>query len=102
MIENFSERVPPGTRISYYVGNLAYDCYRSPRLKLPPEVAELRQLRDAAWRASEAGEVELSQERLSEGVCRYWATGLTEAMQRAVLKDKAARAPTRRSRSKAA
>jgi hypothetical protein len=46
MIEHFSERVPANTRIAYYEGNLANDCWRNP---------ELRRLRAAAWAASEAG-----------------------------------------------
>jgi hypothetical protein len=90
MIEHFQGRIPANTRVAYYTGNLATDCYHN---------AELRTLRAAAWDASEAGEVELSQERISDGVCRYWAKGLSEGIRKAILREKAEKLPVRRARA---
>jgi hypothetical protein len=82
-IAAFGGRVPPGARIAYYTGNLAHDCCHSP---------ELRRLRGLAWAASEAGEVELSQERVDDGGCRYWARGLSEGLAQVIRREKAEKA----------
>ncbi len=71
-IERFQQwlrHANPGSRITYHVGNLAFDRQNVSR----SDRDAVHALGNAAWHAGKAGAVSLVQRRIDPGVCAYEA-----------------------------